>query len=106
MKKSAQAIAAIKYEQGYIVFYFHSFWYQEEIKFLSEQLLSSLSTIQLLETIAGADRENIRFIWQINYYFSLNFDCYSQSCWLEGEDEKSHEQLVRLIPFFKGSEVH
>jgi len=100
MDKSKQVIASIQLGDEQIVFHFIEFWYQEDIGSLSVKVLAYLSQVRILETIQGADRENIRFTWQMKYYFSLNFDCYSQSCWLEGEDEESNKQLKHLITDF------
>jgi len=97
MEKAQQAIASMQLENSHIAFYFACFWYQEDIEQLTESILTNLSKIQVLETIQGADRENVRFHWHEKFYFVLNFDCYSQSCWLEGEDEKSIEQLKHLM---------
>ena len=99
MKKSTQVIESIELSSAHIIIvHFKCFWYQEDIELLSSMLFAKLSKIQVVETIQGADRENTRFVWQTKYHFSLNFDCYSQSCWLEGEDERSNEQLTHLIP--------
>jgi len=100
MDKSKQVIASIQLGDEQIVFHFIEFWYQEDIGSLSAKVLAYLSQVRILETIQGADRENIRFTWQMKYYFSLNFDCYSQSCWLEGEDDVSKEQLKQLMTEF------
>jgi len=70
-------------------------WFQEDIESLSEQVFSKLAQYKIQEKILGADRENIRFSWQ-DHYFILNFDCCSQSCWLEGQDEVSSKYLETL----------
>jgi hypothetical protein len=75
---SKQAIKFIELDNECIIFHFKNFWHQEEIEFLSSKILAKLGQAKVLEIIQGADRENIRFTWKIEYYFSLNFDCYTQ----------------------------
>lgn len=84
----------------YITINFNEYWYQEDIKALSEQIFHEFEGMEIQENIYGADRENIRFGWQ-NLYFILNFDCCSQSCWLEGQDEKSTENITWLFDVLK-----
>lgn len=59
-------------------------WYQEDIKALTTLIFSYLKDHQVIESISGADREYCRFEWQHNYYV-INFECYSESCWIENE---------------------
>lgn len=73
-----------------------AYWHQEDVKSFYESLFSLVENIVIKEVISGADRENIRFLWQQRYDFVLNFDCYSQSCWLEAENEFSERQLLAL----------
>ena len=73
------------------------YWYQEDIKCFYDRLFSLLDDITIKEIISGADRENIRFLWQQRDDFILNFDCYSQSCWLEAENEFSQQQIPALF---------
>lgn len=106
MNTSKQALASIQLINEQVAFIFVEYWYQEDIDSLSAKVLAYLLQAKVLETVKGADRENVRFIWQMKYHFSLNFDCYSQSCWLEGEDEVSKLQLEQLMAEFnlvKGS---
>jgi hypothetical protein len=51
--------------------------------------------VVIQDKIIGADRENIRFSWK-DCYFVLNFDYYSQSCWIEGQDSASTQELATL----------
>jgi len=74
---------------------FSNYWFQEDIEILTQLVFSSLTSINIQEKIIGADRENIRFSWQ-KHYFILNFDCCSQSCWLEGQDNASTGHLANL----------
>jgi hypothetical protein len=70
-------------------------WYQEDVTQLITTILSFLKDHQVLENISGADRENCRFKWRSDY-FILNFECYSQSCWIENETAPDIELLTLL----------
>jgi len=97
MLKVNPTIESMHLNNEQLIFSFSGFWYQEDIEQLLQQILANSSKISILETIKGADRENTRFVWHDKFYFALNFDCYSQSCWLEGEDEMSSKQLKQLM---------
>ena len=92
---SPQSIKSLTYQADHLSVYFENDWYQENIAALITLLLSPIMPVTMEEKMIGADRENIRFSWQ-EHYFVLNFDYYSQSCWLEGQDSKSTEYLVNL----------
>ena len=91
-----QMITSIQQENGSIIFHFSCYWYQEDIEILSNKIFDNLPEVTIIENIEGADRVNIRFLWQGKYYYSLNFDYYSQSIWIEGEDETSNTELKAL----------
>ncbi len=95
---------SVKHDEQQLIFSFlnldHRFWFQEDINTLYLGIFSLLEDVVIKEVISGADRENIRFSWQINYDFILNFDCYSQSCWLAAENELSQDKLVMLYHCF------
>ncbi len=74
---------------------FNTEWFQEDIDIISQMILSKLPDKQLKEKIIGADRENLRFTCQAGE-FILNFDYYSQSCWLSAHDEAS-TKIVPLV---------
>lgn len=97
MGKTKQAIKSLQLRKAHIVFHFACFWYQDDIESLAGKILTNSPHVRIVESIQGADRENIRFVWHEKYYFTLNFDCYSQSCWVEGEDEISNQQLKDLM---------
>jgi hypothetical protein len=101
MATTQQSVASIQQSDNCVTFKFLCFWYQEDIEFLKAKVFDNLPVITVLEVIEGADRVNIRFVWQNKSYFSLNFDCYSQSCWIEGEDVVSTQQLGSLITSIK-----
>jgi hypothetical protein len=75
---------------------FNDEWYQEDIESLSLTLFSQLTHLKIQERILGADRECIRFSWQGIHFYTLNFDYYSQSCWIESVDAQSMEFLPSL----------
>jgi hypothetical protein len=70
-------------------------WYQEDIPQLITNILVFLKGHDILESISGADRENCRFKWR-TAYFIINFECYSQSCWIENETTSDIELLTLL----------
>lgn len=70
-------------------------WYQEDVPQLTEIILSSLEGHHTLEQISGGDRENCRFEWS-QEYFILNFECYSQSCWIENETTPNVDLLNKI----------
>jgi len=74
---------------------FNTEWFQEDISTLSQLILSKIPHHQLKEKIIGADRENLRFTWQTSE-FLLNFDYYSQSCWINAHDEISQMTILAL----------
>lgn len=90
-----QCLESLTYQIDYLNVKFKNDWYQENIKELIELLFLPLHCVVIKEKIIGADRENIRFNWA-GYYFVLNFEYYSQSCWIEGQDSKSREELMTL----------
>lgn len=63
---------------------FSDHWYQEDTVQLTQNILNLLENHKVLEQISGGDRENCRFEW-LQEYFMLNFEYYSQSCWIENE---------------------
>jgi hypothetical protein len=79
---SSTTVQAINLEDEQITVLFNQHWFQEDINTLHKLLLKNNSNIAIKEVIIGADRENIRFHW-LDTEFILNFECYSQSCWLE-----------------------
>jgi len=101
---------SVMHDEQKLIFSFlhfsHRFWFQEDINKLYQDVFSLLDDIEIKEVISGADRENIRFSWQINYNFILNFDCYSQSCWLEAENELSQAKISMLYRSFTDASPH
>ncbi|KGJ97325.1 DUF3630 family protein [Colwellia psychrerythraea] len=97
MKSEAaqQSIESITDQRDHLNVKFQNDWYQENIDVLIELLFLPNMQITIQERIIGADRENIRFNWN-NTYYILNFECNSQSCWIEGQDVLSTEKLIHL----------
>jgi hypothetical protein len=94
-------INSVSLEAKLIGISFDTFWYQEDIDVLQQYILRIIGKTKLVENILGADRVNIRFVWKNDYNFVLNFDCYSQSCWLESENELSYAGLSPLFDVLK-----
>lgn len=92
---TTQTIIKITPEHKHLTLMFSHPWFQEDIESLTEFIFLLVKPVLIQEKILGADRENIRFSWQ-GYYFILNFDCCSQSCWVEGQDDQSNKHLVTL----------
>lgn len=90
-----QSLESLTYHVEHLNVQFKNDWYQEDINDLIDLLFLSIQPIVIQEKIIGADRENIRFSWH-DCYFVLNFDYYSQSCWIEGQDSASTQELATL----------
>ncbi len=90
-------IDSIQLIERAIVVNLKSHWFQEDICQIQQVLLALDDSVEIQERIIGADRETVRFVWQSKYYYLLNFDCYSQSCWFEPQDEVSQNQLQKLL---------
>ncbi|SET21401.1 DUF3630 family protein [Thalassotalea agarivorans] len=86
----------ITYDQGIVSYTFNEDWQQEDIAQLASTILGKLDGFNQLEHIAGADREDFR-LKQGDIVFKLSFDMYSQSIWLEGEDQAAREYLATLF---------
>jgi len=70
-------------------------WYQEDISDLTTYVLSFISDHYITENTVGADRAYCRFEWQAQHYI-LNFECYSESCWIENENLPDKNSLYAL----------
>jgi len=88
-------IKSVQYMNNQIVITFINEWFQDDIHSLSQAILSSITEHQIKEHILGADRENIRFACQSNE-FLLNFEYYSQSCWIDAHDPESQTNIFTL----------
>ncbi len=90
-----QRLESLTYQVDHLNVIFQQQWYQENIETLIDILFSPIMPVTIQEKIIGADRENIRFSWA-GHHFVLNFEIYSQSCWIEGQDGQSTELLATL----------
>jgi hypothetical protein len=95
IKLPIQNIMLIENNHEYIDIRFSTDWYQENINDLIELLFDPIMPLNIQERIIGADRVNVRFEWQ-QHHFVVNFEFYSQSCWIEGQDELSKQYLLTL----------
>ncbi|WP_371375093.1 DUF3630 family protein [Thalassotalea aquiviva] len=78
---------------------FSSWWQQEDIEALSQQIFAKLPTAKISEHVIGADREYFRFRFQQGH-FILHFESYANGCWIEPEDQLSvniFEQIETLL---------
>ena len=92
---------APKFQQvdNVITISFQQLWDQDDIVKLKSIILAGRDVRQV-EHILGADRENFRLEWQ-QHIFCLNFDCYTQSCWIEAEQEIAQNLLPALLTFLR-----
>jgi len=89
-------------DENVVMVVWESYWYQEDTDELTKIVFDILGGVTTTENIRGADRTNVRFVYKAGN-FLLNFECYSQSCWLEAEDELSRDFLVEIV---KGMSSH
>jgi hypothetical protein len=84
-----------------LVIHFSSSWQQEDIPCLVKAIMRQLIDITVVEKIQGADRETVRLLYQ-KQYFSLNFELYSESCWLSVEGINEHLLLPEIASILTG----
>ena len=82
-------------EEGILSIIFVELWFQEEIDMLVGIVMAKMIDSGIIEHLKGADRESIRFNWD-GHLFVLNFEYYSQSCWIESESSKGKDLLAIL----------
>jgi hypothetical protein len=88
-------VQSITFFDEKIAIIFDQNWFDEDIIMLRQLLLNTIPYHQVKEVTLGADRENIRFVW-LAAEFVLNFDFYSQSCWICPQDEISTPKIQSL----------
>lgn len=98
------AVQSINFIDKQITVFFEQSWFQEDIPQLQQLVLDNISDHQVLEVIQGADRENIRFRW-LAAEFVLNFEIYSQSCWICAQDEASQLKTHALFNLLEKPDV-
>lgn len=70
-------------------------WDQDDINLLSQCIFKHLAEHQIKEHIQGADREYFRFTFN-GEYLVLQFESYSESCWIEPEDQIDSSSLILI----------
>jgi len=76
-----------------VMIFWEPYWYQEDVDGLTAILIKFVEGAEITESIIGADRINVRFSYK-HGYFVLNFEYYSQSCWIE---DKSSDVFIANI---------
>ncbi|MDG1753263.1 MAG: DUF3630 family protein [Thalassotalea sp.] len=70
-------------------------WSQDELPLMINQYFQQYPNLKKIEWSQGADLEAVRFKWQ-HHDFSLNFECYGQSIWLECPEHNGSVLLASL----------
>jgi len=76
-------------DNNVVIITWQQHWYQEEIDNLVSVIFHNVESTKIIESVIGADRHCCRFNYRTGHYV-LNFEYYSQSCWIEAEDELSN----------------
>lgn len=71
------------------------YWFFEDIKTMTEYLFSLIDDIKTTEVMTGADRKSVRFMWR-KAHCIIHFECYSQSCWIEAQENNNECLLLNL----------
>ncbi|TKB45578.1 DUF3630 family protein [Thalassotalea mangrovi] len=82
-------------EDNIILIRFNQEWQLDDIEHLIVLVMDKIAGAQVLEHVIGADREYLRFTCN-GLYFLLQFESYSNSCWIEAEDEFSQPGISAL----------
>lgn len=70
-------------------------WSQDDLPLMIAQYFQQYPYLKKVEWSQGADLEAVRFKWQ-HHDFSINFECYSQSVWLECPEQNGAALLADL----------
>jgi hypothetical protein len=70
-------------------------WSQDDLALMVEQYFQQYPSLKKIEWSQGADLVSVRFKWH-QHDFSLNFECYSQSIWVECPEHNSAVLLAKL----------
>jgi len=81
---------------------YSSDWSQDEFEILIQHFFITYIDCKQTDYSIGADRAMVRFNWQ-QYNFNLNLECYSQTAWIEADDELSTDNLSTLYHYLQGS---
>lgn len=90
-----QLISSTLENNNLLLLKFSDFWDQEDIAHLASLFFSKLPQARQLEHIQGADREYYRFTFEGSYLI-LHFECYSNACWLEAEDQVQTDAIADI----------
>lgn len=102
IRMSPFTIQTINFSNNQITVIFKQSWFQEDINTLHQLLLGNISDLSTKEVIIGADLEHIRFQWQ-GTEFTLHFEYYSQSCWLDTQEPKCQTEITSLFNLLEKS---
>lgn len=80
-------------DDALVLINFNTDWQQDDISDLAKIIFTLLPEHRVIEHIIGADREYYRFNYD-NEYLVLHFESYSNSCWLEAEDQLENPALA------------
>jgi hypothetical protein len=105
MALNKQSIHSVNIFNEQIIITFHTDWFQEDITTLSQLVFIHTPDYEFKEKIIGADREDIRFMWN-SHEFMMNFDCYSQSCWINAIDQASLHSINLLYKTLSDNTNH
>ncbi|QDP02631.1 DUF3630 family protein [Thalassotalea sp. PS06] len=79
-----------------ILLRFGNDWDQEDISEMITRIFERIANANVAEHVTGADREYLRFRCN-NHHFLLQFETYSNACWIEAEDEFSEPGIAELF---------
>jgi len=78
-----------------IVLRYHKQWQQNDIDALTGHFFQQYPFLEKKEHSEGADIESVRFTWN-NKDFTLFFECYSDSIWIDSTEGNSAKLLAKL----------
>ncbi len=74
---------------------FNKPWDYEQIPELIKIIMAATDNVHVIEKTSGADRQYLRFEWCKHIYL-LHFESYSQSSWIEAENELGRALISEL----------
>lgn len=82
-------------DKPFILISFQVPWDQDDIRDLITCVFNCIGKGQVIEHALGADLETVHFRLDNDDYL-LNFEVYSQSCWLEVVNQEDSHALLQL----------
>jgi hypothetical protein len=79
-----------------IVFTYQAPWQQDDVDVLIDHFFNQYALLDKKDHSQGADIESVRFTWN-NNDFTLFFECYSDSIWIDSTECNSPELLSLLF---------